>query len=62
MNHKFFIESSLFIFMVKEYHKLVRDKIPQVVINDEHTPYTHTAAGSELEVALWEKNLQIFLK
>lgn len=41
--------------MAEEYHKLIRDKIPDVVRNDGRTPHTHTATGSELESALWKK-------
>ncbi len=41
--------------MTKEYHKLVRDKIPNIIRESEHTPHTHTATGYELETALWEK-------
>lgn len=38
------------------YHsKLVRDRIPDIIREKGQTPYTHTAIGSELERALWEK-------
>lgn len=41
--------------MGKEYDKLVRDKIPDMIRADGHTPYTHIAVGSELKQALWTK-------
>ncbi len=39
----------------REYNKLVRDRIPEIIKQDGQTPYTHTASGLELEKALWKK-------
>jgi predicted house-cleaning noncanonical NTP pyrophosphatase (MazG superfamily) len=38
-----------------DYAKLVRDRIPDIIREKGKTPYVHTAVGSELERALWEK-------
>lgn len=39
----------------KEYNKLVRDKIPDILSEKGIVPYTHIARNSELEQALWDK-------
>jgi len=40
---------------MKQYHKLVRDGVPNAVRDDGEIPHTHEATGSELETALWAK-------
>lgn len=39
----------------KEYNKLVRDKVPDILSEKGIVPYTHIARNSELEQALWDK-------
>ena len=41
--------------MAREYDKLVRDNIPEVIEADGETPVTHVADGVEYERRLFEK-------
>ena len=41
--------------MAREYDKLVRDNIPEVIEADGETPVTHVADGDEYERRLFEK-------
>lgn len=41
--------------MVEVYNKLVRDKIPEIIMQKGEKPYIHIASGSELEQALLRK-------
>jgi predicted house-cleaning noncanonical NTP pyrophosphatase (MazG superfamily) len=41
--------------MAGDYPKLVRDRIPEIIRQSGQTPYTRTAAQSELESYLLEK-------
>ena len=44
------------IFMeIKEYNKLVRDNIPEIIEKDGEKPITHIAEDEEYEKALMEK-------
>ncbi len=43
---------------MKEYNKLVRDKIPQIIKGSGITPVTHTAGDEEYERALGNKLLE----
>ncbi len=38
-----------------EYHKLVRDRIPEIIQQAGKTPYVHIGSDSELEEALVRK-------
>lgn len=38
-----------------EYHKLVRDKIPEIIEQSGETPVTHIAEGPEYQMRLREK-------
>ena len=41
--------------MRKRYNKLVRDRIPEIIEKDGHTPFTHTATDTEYWKKLLEK-------
>lgn len=41
--------------MVREYDKLVRDKIPEITDQDDETPVVHTAGEGEYEQRLFDK-------
>ncbi len=44
----------------KKYHKLVRDRIPEIIINDNKQPMTHTADDEEYIIKLYEKIFEEF--
>ena len=41
-----------------KYNKLVRDKIPKIIENDEKTPHIHTATNEEYLEKLKEKLIE----
>ena len=46
--------------MEKIYNKLVRDKIPEIILKDNAKPITHIASNDEFLIKLYDKLIEEF--